>query len=37
MLEIYFKNESNRYITDNHWIKLFDKSILNEIEEKYNY
>jgi hypothetical protein len=29
------KSKSNRYITDNHWIKLFDKSILNEIEEKY--
>lgn len=32
---LVIKSESNRYITDNHWIKLFDKSVLNEIEEKY--
>lgn len=28
-------SKSNIYITDNHWIKLLDKSILNEIENKY--
>lgn len=29
------KSKSKRYIKDNHWIKLLDKSILNEMEERY--